>query len=254
MNCRLLIHCAVVLFFAGAPAIATAGERGLLWRVVQACIAAHSLSGSPFPCLDVETSEGLQRGFAVVRAPFETSHIIVTPTVRTVGIEAASLRTPGAPNLFAEAWSARRFVAEALPRQPTREDLAMAVNSRLGRSQDQLHIHVDCLRPDVRASLDRQVGKLRQGSWSELALSPRAPRYAATLLDEPAFARANIVTLAQAGLDLPVDEMDGLTVAVAPVTSRSGAGFAVLARQRIAHSRDDAHGESLLDHSCAILR
>ena len=48
--------------------------------------------------------------------------------------------------------------------------------------------------------------------------------------------------------------MDGLTVAVAPVTSQDRPGFAVLARRRIPHSRDEAHGEALLDHSCAILR
>ena len=88
----------------------------------------------------------------------------------------------------------------------------------------------------------------------ELALASRAPRYAATLVAEAEFARTNIVALAQAGLAVPADEMDGLTLAVAPVTLRGNPGFAVLARRRIPHSRDEAHGEALLDHSCAILR
>ncbi len=235
------------------PMAAAAGERGLLWRVIQACLADHRVTGAAFPCLSVDLGNDPSRGTVVVRAPFEASHIIVTPAVRTVGIEAPALRASTAPNYFADAWNARRFVSDALPRQPKREDLGMAVNSRVGRSQDQLHIHVDCLRPDIRASLDRQLGSLRQGAWSALTLTPRTPRYAVTLLDEAAFPRANIVALAQRGLELSTAEMDGLTVVVAPVVLHDAPGFAVLARHRIPHSRDEAHGEALLDHGCAIL-
>ena len=34
-----------------------------------------------------------------------------------------------------------------------RDDISLAVNSVYGRSQNQLHIHIDCVRSDVRNAL-----------------------------------------------------------------------------------------------------
>lgn len=250
----IFLSAALAIFWLARPV--DADVRGLLWRVVQTCLATHALTGGAFPCLAVDLEGGLERGYAVLRAPFEDTHIIVTPTVRTLGIETRRLRGPEAPNYFRDAWNARRFVTDDLRRKPAREDLALAVNSRFGRSQDQLHIHVDCLRPDVKRSLARQRDAIRTTGWTRLAVLPQAPRYYAMALASRDLEHVNLFDAAAAGLKIEdADDMDTATIVVVGARDVDGApGFIVLARQRIPETSDLAHGEALLDHACASFR
>lgn len=236
------------------PAGAALGERNLLWHVVQTCVATHRLTGLSFPCLEVDLSRGVDRGFAVVRAPLEDTHVVVTPTVHTMGVESERLQQPDAPNYFADAWAARHFVTDELPHQPGRTDLALAVNSRPGRSQDQLHIHVDCIRQDVRRALAAQAASIPVDRWERISVLPRAPRYYATALARPNLDGTNIFRLVQTGLDVSPDDMDEVTIVVVGAIVEGKPGFIVLARQRIANSRDEAHGEALMDHACSAFR
>ena len=233
--------------------IGIAGERGVLWRVVQTCVAAHGLTGLAFPCLAVDTTKGAERGYAVLRGPMDKSHIIVTPTVRTIGIEEDRLRAPGAPNYFADAWASRHYATDGLPRAPARDDLAMAVNSRRGRSQDQLHIHVDCIRPGVKKALAQTADTLDTHRWTRIAVLPHAPRYWALAVPNPDLAGLNVFDLVTKGLAIQPDDVDDTTIVVVG-TQTPGPGFIVLARQRIPDSGDEAHGEALMDHSCAAFR
>ena len=249
----ILIGLAILLVSAGAGAD-TAG-RGLLWRVVQTCMANHYVTGGAFPCLQVDTADGATTGYAVLRAPLEDTHVILTPTVRTTGIEDGRLRTADAPDYFQDAWNIRHFVTDGLTRRPARDDLAMAINSRPGRSQDQLHIHVDCIRTVVKQSLRRQMASLRTGDWTQISVLPHAPRYWALALAKDDLAGVNVFNLVADGLKIDPARMDQTTIVVAgseAVDNR--AGFIVLARQRVPNSVDEAHGEALLNHSCAAFR
>ena len=246
---------ALVILVVSATAGADTAGRGLLWRVVQACMANHYVTGAAFPCLQVETAKGASDGYVVLRAPLEDTHVILTPTVRTIGLEADRLRAADAPNYFQDAWDARHFVTDGLVRQPARDDLAMAVNSRLGRSQDQLHIHVDCIRPVVKQSLRRHVASLRTQGWTQINVSPHAPRYWALAVNQGDLAGVNVFGLVADGLKISPDRMDDMTIVVAGIDAgRDGPGFVVLARQRASHGIDQAHGEALLNHSCAAFR
>ncbi len=252
---------AFIVLVVSAGAGADAGARGLLWRVVQTCLASHYVTGGAFPCLAVETADGADVGYAVLRAPLDGRHVILTPTVRTIGIEADRLRAVDAPDYFRDAWSIRHFVTDGLAHQPTREDLAMAVNSRIGRSQDQLHIHVDCIRPAVKQALQRQAPSLNPDSWTQVTVLPRAPRYWAMPVRSEDLAGVNVFNLVAKGLDVDPRRMDDMTVVVAGSDHLAGSdhardrpGFIVLARQRVANSQDEAHGEALLNHSCGAFR
>lgn len=224
----------------------------MLWRVVQTCLADHSITGGSFPCLRVDTDGGLDRGYAVLRAPFERLHIIVTPTVRTIGIEDARLVKPEAPNYFADAWASRRFVSDDLVQKPSRSDLAMAINSKPGRSQDQLHIHVACVRPDVKRSVASLVGTLKPGGFVSVRVLPRAPRYMAMPIAGPDLAGQNPFELV-ADVLKPADMAD-VTIVLVGNGSDDHPGFVLLARSRVHGIWDDAHGEVLLDGSCRAFR
>ena len=238
--------------FLAAAAPAQAGERGLLWRVVQTCLVDHAVTGGSFPCLRVDTADGIDRGYAVLRAPFERLHVIVTPTVRTIGIEDARLVTPDAPNYFADAWSARRFVADDLVQKPGRSDVALAINSKPGRSQDQLHIHVACVRPDVKRSLAAQAATLQPGRFASIRVLPKAPRYMAMPLAGADLADRNPFDLVAEGLK-PADMAD-VTIVLVGTGDEQHPGFVLLARSRLHGVWDDAHGEILLDGSCRAFR
>lgn len=247
---RRLALASAMLLAAVAPA--RSGERGLLWRVVQTCLVDHRLTGGAFPCLAVETADGEARGYAVVRAPFERLHVVVTPTVRTIGIEEPRLVAPDAPNYFADAWASRRFVSDDLVQKPGRADLAMAINSLPGRSQDQLHIHVGCVRADVKRALDQAEGTLRPGRFVPLKILPRAPRYMAMVLPGADLAGQNPFRIVAESLKPAA--MADVTIVVVGAGSDEHPSFVLLARSRLRGIWDDAHGEALLDASCRAFR
>ena len=218
----------------------------MLWRVVQACSVNHALTGGAFPCLQVDRS-----GYVVLRAPLEATHIVVMPTRRTLGVEDEHLQGSEGPNLFAAAWEARHFVADTAPRQLAWDDFGLAVNSRPGRTQDQLHIHVDCVRTGARDALLAQSAGIGPAGWTALRRTLAGGRYQATLLAGETPAPANIFRLAAQALKLPPQDLHEMTIAVLGTTFKDGRhGFYVLAGRTVPGGRDVASSENLLDHTC----
>jgi len=116
-------------------------DRMAPWQVVRACVADFKLTGSPFPCLEVDLSGGEEGGSVVLR-PSLSDDMILAPTRRIVGVEDPFLQSPGAPNYFDAGWRARSLLRGADGRPPERDAVALVVNSAVVRDQDQLHIHV----------------------------------------------------------------------------------------------------------------
>ena len=241
--------------FLFSPKIGEEVRRGVLWHVVQACVADHDFTGLAFPCLKVDAVGGPDRGFAVLRAPFVKSHTIVTPLVQTIGIEAPRLRGSDAPDYFDDAWSARHYATKGLKRQPGRADFALAVNSRVGRSQDQLHIHVDCIRPKVRDALARDAADIAAAQWTSVKVMPYSPRYWAKGVQGETLAGTNVFDLVANGLHVSPADMHEITIVVVGSNDVGGKpGFVVLARKRQTQVYDEGHGEALMDHSCPAFR
>ena len=142
---------------------AVARDRAALWAVVQACRINHAITGAAFPCLEVNEADGGRSGYAVLRPPFDNDFIL-TPTRKIAGVEDPSLEAADAPNYFDLAWRARSVLNGGGP-PPAREDVALAVNSQLARTQDQLHIISAAFRtkpggrlPPLRPSFRRTAG------------------------------------------------------------------------------------------------
>ena len=149
----------IVAAFVGSAAIAygaNLASRNALWQVVRACVLDKTTTGSPLPCLEVDLDDSA--GFAVLRPPFGRPDTILTPTRRIVGLEDPQLQAPGAPNYFALAWDARHWLPVADGASPAEDRVTLAVNSRLARTQDQLHVHIGCLSPSFASRL--KVGAL----------------------------------------------------------------------------------------------
>jgi CDP-diacylglycerol pyrophosphatase len=77
-------------------------QRDILLQVARTCVANHAVTGFAFPCLEVNTADGEERGYVVLRRP-GTPDIVLAPTKQVVGVEDPWLRTAEAPNYFGDA-------------------------------------------------------------------------------------------------------------------------------------------------------
>lgn len=236
----------------GLPVMTLAAQRDLLWRVVQTCVLNHKLTGLAFPCLDVDAEGGAARGHAILRALGDQNHLILTPITRTIGIEAESLRGRGATNYFADAWNARDFLTRGLARAPGRADIGLAINSRPGRSQDQLHIHIACVRPEVERALEAAVTRVTAHPWSKVKLLPFARPYIVRYVPGDDLHAVNPFDEVARAFDL-TDPQDLGEVTIV-VTGAKPEGFFVMARRKAPRIFDQPHGEALLDPDCAAFR
>jgi CDP-diacylglycerol pyrophosphatase len=182
-----------------------------------------------------------------VRAPLKQTHVVVTPTARVAGIEDPALQSPEAANYFADAWGARKYVLDAVERPISEKDIGLAVNSRPGRSQDQLHIHVDCLHHRYAQLVRQHDGGLSAEKWTRLTFALRGRYYWAMLVNSPDLSQTNIFRTAATLLRVSPGRIEDVTVVLIP---RPGAGFYLLADQHTPGAMGKGHGEFLLDHAC----
>jgi CDP-diacylglycerol pyrophosphatase len=214
--------------------------RNALWHVVEdICLPMDHALGLSFPCLKVDS----QRGFVVIRAPGDDTRIIVVPTARIRGIESPEILREDSPNFWAFAWAERDRVIARAPQPLGWNDLGMAINSSASRTQDQLHIHVDCVNARVKKALG--AAKRLSKTWSTLDFRPFAGRYRAK--------RIEAVELGRSVFQMVASEIPGAhkrmgmqSIAVIGfVGADDDRGFVVLV------NGNGGHAEELLDHQCS---
>ena len=253
---RAFVVWCVAVAFAFAPAAAgPAISRGALWEVVRTCVANHALTGAAFPCLEVNVSGGDERGYVILRAPLGTPDLILAPTSKIVGVEDPSLRSLEAPNYFDDAWSARAFLSDGRRTPLARNDVALAVNSRLSRSQDQLHIHIGCLSARVKQTLQTFVPKLPEDRWVRIGgAAPHGPGLWARRVDQETLAGVNPFRLAAEIRSNDTESRSQLMIAVAGVQLANGrGGFVLLASfDDPSHPNEQFSAEDFLDPWCSL--
>jgi CDP-diacylglycerol pyrophosphatase len=114
-----------------------------------------------------------------------------------------------------------------------------------------LHIHIDCIAPDVRATLAAHLDELTP-EWRPLSFDLKGRRYDGRLLASPDLADAAPFRLLADGDPGAADNMAVETLAAVGANLPSGPGFVLLARRGNPATGDLAHGEDLLDHVCAV--
>jgi CDP-diacylglycerol pyrophosphatase len=226
---------------SGEAAAFDVADRTALWRVVNGlCRPMQQAFSLPLPCLKVDMADG----FAVIRAPGDKTRILVVPTTKIDGIESPAVLGDPMTNLWSEAWSERSRVVASAARPLAWNDIGMAVNSRRGRSQDQLHIHVDCVDPRLKQALASRASRL-SSKWSSLEPGPWAGRYRVKEIDAAGVDR-NIFKLVADEIPGAKSRMARQSIAVVGIIGPNGdRGFAVLANS------DGGHAEELLDHDCS---
>ena len=219
-------------------------NRDDLWYVAHdLCLADLERTGSPLPCTFVDPG----RGFVILLAG--AAHGVLVPTRRVSGLESPDLLQPAGPNYWEYAWEARSYLSNATGAPLPRDLVGLAVNSAQARTQDQLHIHIGCLQPEVRAAL-----KLRQNAigptWSKRPLVLAGRRYYAMRINGETLADANPFAILADGIPSARADMASQTLAVAGAEFRDGqSGFYILTSRSLPN--DPAASEHLLDYGCA---
>jgi CDP-diacylglycerol pyrophosphatase len=246
--------CAVLVLLLITIAAARVINPSVLWYIVHdQCVPDEERHHDPAPCALVDLSHGAARGYVVLKDLVGATQFLVLPTARISGIESPLLLAPGAPDYMQDAWAARRFVRARAPAPLSRADLALAVNSVFGRSQNQLHIHVDCLRADVRAALARHLADIGD-SWQPLPVRLAGRAYLARRLLAPDLAGVNPFRLLAAAAPAVRAHMGDYTLVVVGAFFAGKPGFILLADRADPARGNFASGEALQDHSCALAR
>jgi CDP-diacylglycerol pyrophosphatase len=231
-----------------APARA---DPNALWRIVHGECVPHMEAGlGPKPCERVDLDGGVEQGVAILKDLVGVSQMLAIPTRRITGIEDPQMRAPNAPPVFAVAWGAKTLVEERLHRALPREAVGLAINSKWARSQEQLHVHVDCVAiPVVKALAEYASAFDRQ--WRAMTVPLQGQIYFARRVDSADLADVAPLQLLADGLEGARAHMGAYSLAAVGASFDGKPGFVLLADQFSLEG--GGHAEDLQDHDCAIV-
>jgi len=216
-----------------------------LRRIVQEkCVVNWSQHHDPAPCERVflpDTKTG-SSGYAVMADRKGGAHFLLIPTQTMAGIDSSELLDPDTPNYFAEAWHARDLIKTFVGHEVPRTAIGLAVNTAHSRTQNQFHIHIECLRQDVADSL-RHGAEQAADIWAPLQVADST--YQAMRIMGDGLDGTNPFELI-ANLKPDVrHHMGDYTLVVAGMQFKGGPGFILL-------TGTGPTGELLLDSSCSL--
>jgi CDP-diacylglycerol pyrophosphatase len=242
-----------LIFVLGVGAVlalafpALCGDRDALWTIAHdQCVPDEQAHDNPAPCARVD----LGGGYVILKDRVGAMQFLLIAIEPISGIESPDILLPDAEDYWADAWQNRTYVVAAAKRDLAWDMIGLAINSAFARSQDQLHIHIDCIAPDVRALLAEHRDEIG-ATWAELSFDLRGERYFARRLGAADLAADDPFKLLAKGVGAQNMARETL-VMVGVVFAPAQNGLVLLARADSPGHR--AHGEDLLDHNCALAK
>ena len=140
-----------------------AADPDSLWNSVQ------KICFAPTP-----GAECLSHGddFIIFQTNGTPHHYLLIPATRITGVESPEFWDTAYPDWLAKAWRRRYVVAKRLGKGMVPQQIGIAINSRYARTQDQLHIHLNCIRDGIQTQLAMMVdgGKIDQ-DWKDISVT-----------------------------------------------------------------------------------
>ena len=237
---------ALIVAAGGVTAAHANADPNALWTIVHhQCVPDQETSSDPAPCSLVDLGAGERHGYAVLKDLVGATQYLVIATDRISGVESPTLLEPDATNYFAAAWRASSFVDARAGVDIPRDWMSLAINSAVARTQNQFHIHVDCVRADVRETLSRHIADVGS-DWAPFPKPLRGHPYLAMAVAGETLDATNPVQL----LADRVDDMGLETlVMVGTYLSDGQPGFILLAGRADPAAGNLGAGEELQDHT-----
>lgn len=235
-------------------------QADALWKNVHGRCVPNALANHiPAPCIKVDLTAGEEDGFVIWKDSVGNSQYLVIPTKKITGIESSEILLPNAANYFASAWMVTALVDQQLHQTLPRTYFALAINSVSGRSQNQLHIHIDCIQPNVKSALE-QIGTYISPTWQSLPIKLMGHVYRAIWLPGSELGQRNPFQLLAKSLSNPEQEMGRHTLVLVGAEHNGQSGFILLDGEApslaVAVSPwiklGFGSGKELEDHSCDL--
>ena len=237
----LIIVIAAAWFFF-APS--SSHNPDALWHLIsQRCVVGMEKDGNPAPCTKVDEA----KGYVTLKDRNGPLQYLLMPVNKITGTESPALLQANAPKFFAMSWDERQLLAEKYGHAIDDSALSLAINSAYGRTQNQMHIHISCLRPDIRTALNDLAPKLTN-QWQEFSLDD-SDYQIRTLSDAELHAESAFKRIARE-LQVAPDDMGKYGLALATLNDGR---LVLLALRASWFGLEKASPELLQDHSCAIL-
>jgi CDP-diacylglycerol pyrophosphatase len=226
-----------------------------LWNIISTeCVPHQKDNHDPAPCEEVTYPKKTEQGFVVLKDIRGRLQYLLMPTQKITGVEDPQILQSGSLRYFNEAWKARSYMSKKNGAPVPDEDVALAINSRYGRTQDQLHIHISCVRPDVREIIDQHQGDLDR-EWNPFPVLLRGHQYQARKISVRDLKRKNVFFLVSDELTDGKDEMKKFGIAVIPLLKdRQVKSFVLLAERANPTLMNFGSAEELQDHDCPQLK
>ncbi len=218
----LALLVAILAALAGGYYWLHSGNPDALRKIVlQQCVPHQQQQQNPSPCAEVN----LKGGYVLFKDRNGPLQYLLMPTYRINGTESPLLLDPLTPNFFWQAWQGREIMSQRHGAPVPDNAVSLAINSRSGRTQNHFHIHISCLRPDVRAQLDKDAAAI-SSRWLPLPGGLQGHEYLAR------------------------QHMGRFALAMA---QQSDGSLVLLATERNLLTLNRASAEEIQDHRCAIL-
>lgn len=219
-------------------------HSGVLWKFVsQQCVPDMEQHQRPNPCEKVD----LSAGYVLFKDRVGPLQYLLMPVQRITGIESPLLQQPTTPNFFLFAWQQRHLLSKKHQVEIPDSQLAMTINSVSGRTQNQLHIHLSCLRSDIANQLNHSSENFSD-HWQPLSL--RSHPYLIRTLSPSQLAEESVFI--RVAREIPGAEKNMGDYGLALTTLQNGT-LVLLAVKKDLLKANTGSAEELQDHRCQIL-
>lgn len=218
-----------------------------LWRIVsQQCVPQQQKNQSPEPCAKVD----LRSGYVLLKDINGPLQYLLMPAAKIKGMESPELLQPKTPNFFWLAWQQRNVMSVHRGSHVPDEVISLTINSTSGRTQNQLHIHISCLREDVREQLNHYTNTLNS-HWQQFPESLAGNQYIARKVGVEEFSQSGPFIMLANQIPQAREHMGRYSIAMAQLADGD---WAVLATERNLLRLNLASAEQLQDHDCGLLK
>jgi CDP-diacylglycerol pyrophosphatase len=221
-----------------------AGPDAYRQIVQNRCVVNWTQRQDPSPCEKVflAGANAESPGYALLADPDGGARYLLIPTQTMTGTESTELLDPNLPNYFAQAWHGRDLLAKFVGHPIPSVDVGLAVGTAATRTQHQFNIHIECLRPEVVASL-KAVADTLTDRWSPVTVAGFS--FQAIRLSSQALEVSNPFELVANLSPDARHHLGNYTVLIAGAQYSSGPGFVIL-------TGNGPSGDLLMDAGCVV--
>ncbi|WP_312348224.1 CDP-diacylglycerol diphosphatase [Leclercia sp.] len=236
----------VIALAAGVGFWLKAGNPNALRHIVlDQCVPGQMQNRNQSPCALVKT----EAGYVVFKDRNGPLQYLLMPTYRINGTESPLLTEAQTPNFFWLAWQSRHFMSMKRGSNVPDSAVSLTINSPTGRTQNHFHIHISCLRPDVREKLNASQGQIST-QWLPFPGGLEGNEYLARRVTEAELVKRSPFMMLAEELPEARDHMGRFALAMA---QQADGSFILLATERNLLTFNLASAEELQDHQCTIL-